>query len=904
MRRVTVILAPPGSSAAIRDVMTDLSAAGLVRELYWLDHADLQWLEHGGDVTVSGSSPVLCPTDGAGRRRRLADVLAGAEPVAYITLCVLVTTLAGDEAIGTAGELAVSAYLDDHRRPAAIFTRLRVLVVRGGAALPAGAEPAFASWHNIVIAPEDAYGPALGHESLDTDDPVQVARHATPVLVALCGLWSAVEHRPLDTMQPLPGDTLRVVRSFYRRLDCGAVAAQLQLRLLDVTGRTPRPYDQLDPVMYVDERQVPQETHRMAEQLWAKHRSLLRGVRAHPEQGAGPKRVGWREVLRMFLSFLWAALKNTPNAWQQYYLDQRAAAVARLIEDLILGRESAYRVVVDGRTSDGRLVQSTAYALAAQHLADTLDQLVPDSPSITGADLSALWKDYASAALTLCDAQERSDRLPPVRIGVRRAIVPTTADVIRSPRSAFLVTPEALAAEVGVASVSPADIAGIDELSDRLSTMTVDQSLERDATSAAFALENWKANLARSYGNAFGRRLTAELEHALAEVRGLLEKIRAVAAAAKPKTASRWQRWLVLFVQCGIVLYVLALVADGTGAATDQRTVVTGRLSIGRALEIAGGVAVVLAVFLLIGFVLTQRELFRLINRSRAAVGAIDVDKLNLHTALRDVERLSQAITQYQSWSHVLGIFLDDPLGLTATRGEQMVRIHWGLPRTTAVGSARPDDRQVDEVSADLRAALFRIGWMSAPWEQLVTSAGQQLGPAAREFRRDPTLILAEPGAGSGSALDVWAGQLTEIGVSGAGAGALWADALRELGPGAMRDRLIHSVEYFEDGVAQQVSVDGFRAGVGDAAVADDGRFDTALFTDLAVATGKARVIPGAATDFADDELGWIAVTTQFSDGISFHDLDLIGGEPPAMPEPPVPETPMPGSPSPSTPHF
>ncbi|MCX4090922.1 hypothetical protein [Nocardia sp. alder85J] len=873
---MTVIVAPPGSSAAIRDVLTDLSATGLVRDVFWLDHGEI--------AAPPGRTPVLRLRDGAGTAMRLADMLAGPTPVAHVAMCVLVTTMPGDAIISRADELALSAYLDEHRNQDAVFDRLRVLVAHAGAELPPGAQPAFAGRHNFVVAPEDAHGPALGHESLTTDDPVLVARYATPVLVGLCGLWSVVDHRPLDGLDPLPGETLRVVRSFYRRLDCGAVSGQLRGRLLDVSGRTPLPYNRIAPVIYVGD--VALETHRMAEQLWAKHASTLKGPRQQPAGQHRPTMIGWREVLRMFLSFVWATLRNTPNAWLRRFADERATTTARIIQNLVLGNESAYRVVVDGKTADGRAARWTAYAPAARQLADALGAsgMLPTGP-IPTSDLSALWRDYASAALTLCDAQERSDRLPPAQIGVNRAIVPTTDDVIRAPQRAFRVTPDALAAEAGIASVSPADIPGIVALAERLRTMTVDRSLETDAADSIAALDKWTASLRRTFGWAFGRRLDDELGNTILEVRRLLARIVAVAAGAGPRIATGRQRLLVALTWCTSVLFVLGLTADIT-------VVATGRLSLRRGAEIAAGSTIVLTLVMLISFVLTQRELFRLINRLRQDAGAIDVDNLNLCTALRDVERLSQATAQYQSWSQVLGSFLADPLGFTGAPDERAARIRWGLPRSTAVGSAWPDDHEVDEVAADLRATLFRVGWLSAPWARIVGSVGEQLGPVARDVRRDPDLIQSLPGAGSGSILDIWAQRITADGVPAWGSAAMWRDALRELGAGRIRDRLIRAVEYFENGSAQRVSVEHFRAGIGDAGPAAAGHFDSALFTDPAVAGWRNRVTADSPFTFTEPDLGWIAVTTQFSDGVSFDDLTLGGGES-APPPPPPPPTPI-----------
>ncbi|MBH0779606.1 hypothetical protein [Nocardia bovistercoris] len=861
MRTVTLIAAPPGSSAAIRDVLTDLSAVGLVREFYWLDSAD--------GAAVSGSSVVHRIRAGRRHTERMADILSDATPVAHLTLCVLITTVGGDGAIDWQSESELSDYLHEHGRATETVTRLRALIPRPGSQLPKGATAAFDSRHNIVIAPEDAYGPALGHESLRSDHPVPVARYAAPVLAALCGLWTTVDHSPLREMQAPPGRTLRVARSFYRRLDCSAVAERLRAALFDTDGRLPLPFDQMDPVRRVAD--VGQQNQRMAEQLWTKHqRQLVKPMQPRPAE-TGPRPIGGRAILRMFLSFLLASLKRVPSTWHQRYVDERAIGTARLIESVVLGRRSAYRVVVNGLTADGHTARATDYGPAAGQLAAALqDPRLGVTNGVGTSDLSTLWKDYASAAFTLCDGQERSDQLPPARVGGNRAVISDAAEVIRSPSAMFTVEPRSLADHLGVAEVSPADHATVEELARRLRHLDSDPTLKSHAAAASAELERWRGGLHRTFGVAFGAKISAELGYQLGEVRRLVKRIEDATKAATTESRIRAGGLRLFLARCVLVLSPVVLILAVVGAVREWFDLET-------ALWVGGSAifAFLLAAFAL--FWVAERDRFRLINRLREVSDTVDLDKLDLATALGNVERLGQAADQHRSWSDILGTYLADPLGRTGPPRRRPARISWGLPRTTAVGSARVQEHEVDEVAAELRTRLFGVGWLSTPWNRILAGVGDQLGPAAQDIRRRPELILSEPGAGTGSALDEWARRFSRDGVPDTGATAMWSTALHELGSGPARDRMVRDVEYFENGVARMVSVDHFRAGVGARKPAADGRFDTALFTDVAVAGWKTRTTDRPAIDFVDDELGWVAVTTQFSDGLAVDDLEIRG---------------------------
>ena len=112
------------------------------------------------------------------------------------------------------------------------------------------------------------------------------------------------------------------------------------------------------------------------------------------------RQIGWRETLRWFFSFVWAALRNAPEDWFRARKGQLAGVVARSVQGTVFGGStSAYRVIVDQRGPDGRpaawydLREASARVVESMH----------GRPQRAVADLSELWRDFAAGALTLVD---------------------------------------------------------------------------------------------------------------------------------------------------------------------------------------------------------------------------------------------------------------------------------------------------------------------------------------------------------------------------------------------------------------------------------------------------------------------------------------------------------------------
>ena len=125
--------------------------------------------------------------------------------------------------------------------------------------------------------------------------------------------------------------------------------------------------------------------------------------------------------------------------------------------------------------------------------------------------------------------------------------------------------------------------------------------------------------------------------------------------------------------------------------------------------------------------------------------------------------------------------------------------------------------------------------------------------------------------------------------VQSTGAAVIWQRAMSELtGPRTDLARdLLDIIEFRVDGTVRHAGVDEFLAGVG--RPTEGGYFDRAAFSDTATMRGASAVV-GEVPTINRVGCGLVAVTTQYTEGISAEDLAqpaLHTGAPRELPEVP-----------------
>jgi hypothetical protein len=864
MPALSVIIAPHGPADGVLDALQDLSALHRVSDFLWVCAEQVD----GREV------PALEVRDGDRRGTSVQEALI-AHRHDRIRVCVLVPLVADAACVPSRVEQAVAEMVSDSAGGARV-ERLRVALVRPDAGRDKG-DLAREGWHNLLLAPEESAGPGYPHHLLPaSSDPIEIGRHAAPAIAGILGLWTGLEQGPLDDDAVLPGHTVRQVRSFYRQLDASAVERELRDRVSSVRDAMPIPREHGEVAVYVEDVQLA--TSAMAKALWTKHAAVLHSPRVRPTVGE-VRPIGPWAAVKMLFGFLGAALRNAPATWYATVMNSAASSAASSVQSVVFGgAPAAYEVVVKNMTASGVPASWTDLADASRQLDDAFVARGEAREHESPVRLGGLWRDYAMAALTLADGGQRDPALPPVHVGASRGVVRDGKDCVPGREHAFTELSGYIAATVGVDRVEPVDVLGAHTLRRRLDHLAEDPVAALDADRARQTLQRWQTDRSRSFGVQVGSVLGRRVIEVADEIRQLLQSIAALAAAGQPDAASQARqrklaRWLrFLLIAAGVILVAL---------------VVLGALGvIGWSLVGAVAAGTVLAWFgTSVGLFMTrQRELFRELNRRRAAVTQMEANRTNLRSALRDQRHLSAAYQQFLVWSAVLGTFLEQPFGF-AHAGDAGV---WGglvdgLPISARIGAAVVEPAQVAEVAALARRDVFATGWLSGPFETLVREAPTRIGPDAQDLRDDPAGLFALPAGPADSLLVRWQSSLATDGVGTTSGDVLWGHVLDQLNGRdqgqQLRDRLVTGVRP-SDGSSSVPCAD-FMAGVDETDVPRGRqRFDAAVLTSDARVSGRDAVDStwGATVH---DGLGRVAVLVQLGEGLPVYDFAVASSESP-----------------------
>ncbi|SDS76260.1 hypothetical protein [Microlunatus soli] len=855
-RSLVVLAAPAGGPlAGIREALQDWSAIGLVGEYLWV--------EPGAGPADRG----LLVTDGEVSPTTVEDVLA-TRRLDRIRLCILVPVVTAAEAASTQpiAPDVIAPDVEDRfaervtlaRGPATV-DRLRCIVTRTDAAA-GSAQVAREGWHNVVISPEDAAGPGLGMRMLSsTDDAIEIGPPAAAVLAGLTGLWAGIGAAPLDDQAILPGNTVRVARGYYRRLDADTVQQAVRGDVFSMRAGLPRPRTGTGQAATVED--VPAATTAMAQQLWTKHRSVLRGPRVEPPPSSAAK-VGPLHAVRMLFGFIWATVRNAPMNWYRTMLNKVASKTASAVQSGVFGREpSAYEVVVRGVRPDGSPADWRELAAASGQLEDAFVESGQLSQPAR-ADLGPLWQDYVGAALTLADAGDRGTQagLPPITVGTDLGVIRRPADIAPGPDTRL--DPDGL-----VPALHPADVLGSYTVEQRLSgarDLSGDRTLSR--------LRDWKARWQHSFVGRVGARLGKAVLDTQTEVRTLVEALAQAADLSEIEDETRRRQrklaklmriFLVVFVVLEVILFVLR------GLDVIDWSVVA-----------FAGVGVLIAWLIgsFILFVRNQQALFSELNRRREIGSQAEANRQNLAYATRDLRRLTEAYDQFLAWSRVLGVLLAEPFGHDADARDDAASQTDGLPLSVRIGNAETDPAVVAEAVERARRQLFGAGWLTsgrqAPWLRVLADAPSRLGPRAMDLRDDPQRMFAE-GSDQESLLLAWADDLERSGIGATGGDWYWSRIADGLNNSELSRQLVARVRV--DGTVQDW-VD-FAANTDAATVAAlrDGQqtLSPEIFGAEARVAGRHRIAQHWFTE-TNRGLSRIAVLIQLTDGLPVFELGLV----------------------------
>jgi len=849
-----ILAAPSGMLAGVRDVLQDWSAIGLVRSFCWVEDPP---------AAGPGQAVALEVENGIGTPIKLAELLPRRQS-SRIRLCVLVPEFAGAAALESMVEYELAQLIRLTAGTSAHQEYLRLIVTRPDC-WPGPSPVAEESWHNVIISPEDAFGPSTPHERLGpTGDPVEIGPHAAAAICGLTGLWAGIEAAPLDGRELLPAEQVRVARTFFRYLDADEVDTQVRDGVLSMAGGLPLPMVGNDRAVVVED--VLRETSHMADNLWAKHAAVLRGSRvAMP--AIEVREIKGLRLVKEFFAFLGAAILGAPLGWSRALARNLASGVAGTLQRTLLGGDqSAYRVVVFGVGADGMPAGWHELGSAAGRLSELVAGPTDRVTQLAHTDLGHVWHDYVHATLTLADAGDRSSQLPPIALGVSTGVLPRAADCAPGPGSDFTV-PDALQRIVGKQRIQAADVLGLAAIRNRLGSARAEGVAGLSADQAHGALNSWAAQHSDSFAVQSAERLGRAVMERQEEVKALLTALAQAGEELEPDEAFRArQRRLGRWMRGLLIAVFLILVALGVVGALEVLT--WGKVAI------CAGVAVVLWFLAsLITFSQSQASFFAELHRRQVAEAQADVNRKNLGFAAIDLRRVTGAYGQHLAWSRVVGAFLVRPFGGSSAKSSRSVLSEEGLPLAVRFGVANPEPATLANTVAIVRRGTYRAGWLSKPWEQEVADAPDRLGPQGVDLRDQPSQLYSEKG-GQGTLLARWVELVCREGPRAGGGDDVWRRMNVSSSP--LAQRLVERVQVSEG--RQTVTRDMFMSNI-DAAESgySTRQFDGVLFTPEARIDEKAAVAGPPWQRSASFGLSKAAVLVEFSEGLPAYQLVAIG---------------------------
>lgn len=862
MSALTVLLAPRGVLAGVREVLSDWSGNSLVGGFVWTEPQMFT------ETSISGVQIQ------AGRQKAInfQALAASASDYDRVRIAVLVDGTPGAAQVSTEQGQRLALFLESAfgGRP---VTRSRLLVARAQEESTVS-ELAVDGWHNLVIAPEESSGVNQGHSLLyASKDPYERGRHAAVACASVLGMWRGLEDSVLDGQPVLPGSNARLVRAFYRNLDATAVESALRTQITDVGQSLPLPSRSGSTAVYIEDVALASQT--MADQLWNKHAGVLRGPREQRPPSTS-KPLGALAALQMMFSFLWAALKNAPRNWVNKVTVQLKSATASAIHSVVFGNAPAqYTVVVDGIAPDGLPASWLDMREAVTSLDKVLENSGMQREHEVHADLSALWNDYAAGALTLADGGERVPALPPVQIGTQRGIVRTPREVVPAPTEKFQDIPAHLQASMALGAVEPYDVMGIDNAERRLGRAAGDPNVGMAASNGLRAVQDWKAKFAQSYATAVGNRIGHSIVQTTHELQNVLRAIREAANASDSMAPIlNSQKMLSLYVK--IILF-LALLGIGVAVLLERLSLIG-----------AGAMWITIAIVVVAWFVATllvflngQRELFRMLNARTTMMEQDEINRRNLRLILRDLRRLGDTYSQFLAWSHVVGTVLNEPFGRANRNEAEQQKFVKGLPLNVKLGNAAMDAQVIDTASAQLRQGVFAPGWLNEPWMAALNGAPALLGSRGYELSNNVQLLFAQQGDGDVSLLPLWIAGLDQYGISSSASDQVWAGVLEQLRTTRLdlANSMIATVEQVEDSGVRQSPLPVFMSGITKAGQSLQDQFDGESLTDQGRSAGKTSVEIDAPFS-ARHGLSVQAGLVQLSQGIPEHEFKVFKATP------------------------
>lgn len=759
----SIFIAPP-SQRPVLAALTDLSQAGLL--------APFHWLESDPDLDAPGARQV--PIDPHLVTVRGGEVIASrysrvVNRHGLTTLRLVVVVPVGHPAQDALTAHTELRYLNLGISSAAHREPVRVLIP--WSAEPLSADLGHQGWSNVMLSPESTADPGFTAMAWWAD-PESIPGAAAIGLAVQAGIAGSVTEAPNDGQSNSVSTSVRVVRSFVRQTDAHAVEDDLRSRVMHIDGTLPQPV-RADTNLRIQAYHDPEGRAIEAAQAWhQRHASTLRRKPIDmPVAGEG-RTMGFGQALQLFFSFMAKALLGAPGDWLRGQIRSVKASIAASVERMVFGEGSAITVVVGGVDANGRNAGWRELVAAAQ----TASQSIPDDPSLQAQprprDFAALWQDLLSGARALADGSG-FDQLG---LGTYEGYIPQRDIIAPAPDGdGSFVMSQSIGSYPAGTVLHAWDHLEINRVVADLTTLSTTPGPQAQAASqTAQAIRQWQERGKRRYLPLVGSHIASAFGQTRKDIAEYVERLRALLAEDIDTQMERRQRRLAVIMRVLVVILLVVLLGTVLLGAL-------GKISWLVVVLVCLGALLFWVLTALITFMTQQREVFRLIFMAETRDEQLPVINANLRLAVEDLASLGEAYAQFDRWASVLTSFLADPLG---DRGAaRTVQEHVAqLPAPVQRVVVHADADAVANTAAELRAAVFTVGWISDAWGAMGAFLKDDLSPDQLSRLNARQLeIFAEPGL-PGSALSNWATGLETKGVRSTLGDSRWQRCLTILG--------------------------------------------------------------------------------------------------------------------------
>ena len=756
---VTILVGRGNTAAGIRQVLEDFAALGIVRNLIWID----------ADTFRHADSLVRVARPGFGARTiiesaSLTEALVDLEATAGTperASFLLVNNINEAEGILQAAHIAPVTLALDSVGYSSRLHRTNLMLAPAHAHL-AHPIPTLRGYVNLLLAPEDSAGPDQPAATLDAScRPQQLALHYAASIASICGAWTGSGEVPAHHMDTGQGDTFRLVRTYYRRIDGQRVQTLIKMGVFDTAKNPQAKLNRPGQAVYAH---YPTDAQAFA----ASCASELVGE--YFDTLTGPR----YQAITQSLVHTTAghALADFARAYGRNIVTAPARFARRVRFDVATARDYAVQKhlygVTGSRVQVGRV--GFAQAGAGEDLEDTPISAPAPTREEIAAELEPLWRSYSNMALTMMDGSPRAfggatgARYPQAaqEPGTSTIYVAKTSDlVIPGPTSRFgRKLPPQLRNVMG-APIAGYDVVGVAAYERQLAQLTGSQHRAIGRTIGDF--RQWREKHSHSFAARIGDSLEALRRDITAEKATFEADIVRLAREEHPTSTpddspTKWLRFggwvclssLLLF----LLLWVIGAAQVGPSGRSDWMWVrALGDTPTGAKVTFFGTWFGLWLLQWLSQVALETRDDIKDANRRRTVRSDMNTARENAAACDVALARLEVAYGQFVSTSHLLGAMLEHPFG-QVTKNEQRAKSPTNpMPRHVVLAEATPAEDAIRATVERHRMSLYEEGWMGP-------LAGDALQRAAAVLRDEENItvdiqhILGQPGDHSGSSLD------------------------------------------------------------------------------------------------------------------------------------------------------